>query len=390
MKLRETLFVLPLLVGCDDAPTTPPDDLVIPDAARFTVRGAWDDSHALTVRIDAEGGSMSAKSFERAARRALELWSETGAATFTDADPDRVPSFSIGWNFQRGATVNDGIAQAGGVYAGSWCALDPSIAWDDESAATAALVHEIGHLLGLDHNEDPNSIMFPLAGEARRGLGPLDRAGIHSLYGGGGPPAPGDVIVLHEDGSVVRTLRHVAPPGTSDGLVMDLDGDGTDEFMAWIADGPLFGSTWVYRFTKAAVDGGGPRLARTDGPLYAYVGKGEVRPDEGLEGERVLVTLLGDSKYRLVTLDDNGRPSNGGLAPPVQLLSGLLDDDGDGIFETGPDPLPLVPLAGGIERDGERWKLTFEGRVLQLDRVWVGDLDGDLKREWLVRVVGSK
>ncbi|XVF60406.1 hypothetical protein PTKIN_Ptkin08bG0043300 [Pterospermum kingtungense] len=53
--------------------------------------------------------------------------------------------------------------------------------FDLESVA----VHELGHILGLDHSQDPNSIMFPSipGGTTKRDLGQDDINGIRALYG---------------------------------------------------------------------------------------------------------------------------------------------------------------------------------------------------------------
>lgn len=59
-----------------------------------------------------------------------------------------------------------------------WNFNDPSDAGD----FIAAGLHEIGHALGLDHIEDPNSIMNPFLGKLRN-LQSLDIAAIQSLYG---------------------------------------------------------------------------------------------------------------------------------------------------------------------------------------------------------------
>ena len=49
------------------------------------------------------------------------------------------------------------------------------------------LLHEMGHLVGLDHVTDPNQIMYPsLSGQAPNGYGAGDRNGLAHVGSGGG------------------------------------------------------------------------------------------------------------------------------------------------------------------------------------------------------------
>ncbi|XP_047309437.1 metalloendoproteinase 2-MMP-like [Impatiens glandulifera] len=59
-----------------------------------------------------------------------------------------------------------------------------SIGHPDTIDIESAALHEIGHILGLDHSEDPSSIMWPFLekGELRRVLGTDDIHGIFELY----------------------------------------------------------------------------------------------------------------------------------------------------------------------------------------------------------------
>jgi hypothetical protein len=71
--------------------------------------------------------------------------------------------------------------------------------WVDSTSQNVDLLtvaaHEIGHNLGLDHSNDPNSLMFPSYSGPHRFLSADDIAGVQSLYGlasepGAGPEVP--------------------------------------------------------------------------------------------------------------------------------------------------------------------------------------------------------
>ena len=47
----------------------------------------------------------------------------------------------------------------------------------------SVMLHEIGHVLGLDHSADPASVMFSHAGKSYTGLSGADRSAVQSMYG---------------------------------------------------------------------------------------------------------------------------------------------------------------------------------------------------------------
>lgn len=59
----------------------------------------------------------------------------------------------------------------------------------------AVLTHEFGHLLGLNHSEDPGAVMFTSTGTVRqRRPNPDDRRALASIYGNAtAPPQPGQM-----------------------------------------------------------------------------------------------------------------------------------------------------------------------------------------------------
>src|SRR5262249_44399131 len=77
----------------------------------------------------------------------------------------------------------------------------------------SVMLHEAGHVFGIDHSPDPNSPMYPQLAQVRIGLTPADVAALRALYG----PRQADA---HEGASGNDTPATATPLGLFDG-----DGD---------------------------------------------------------------------------------------------------------------------------------------------------------------------
>lgn len=146
---------------------------------------------------------------KQAVRSAFATWQREIPIDFVEVGSSNSPNFTIGWfsgDHGDGAPfdgVGNTLAHAfypptcGGAHAGK-CHFDDAEVWglahgggrfDTETVA----LHEIGHLLGLNHSQVVGSVMFPTYGGQRRALTQDDIAGIRALYGRRGPGL--DVLV---------------------------------------------------------------------------------------------------------------------------------------------------------------------------------------------------
>jgi hypothetical protein len=181
------------------------------------------------------------------------------------------------------------------------------------SLAQAAL-HELGHVLGLDHSPDETSVLYPDPAQTRARLGRSDLAGLQALYGGPSLLA-GSLEILTADGEHALSLPEVAPHALCSFDVFDVDGDGDDELLVWRtdADPQAGGALWQYHFEP------GPVLARTVGPLY-----GVSAPNTRLAFARAadgtrLFALRNASSEVVRHFDAHGLPAELELVPPHEF-----------------------------------------------------------------------
>jgi len=333
------LGLLAALASCSPAP----DEPEFPFQARFAVRGRWPGERELRLFVEDEPGPLPNSELVRAVRAGLEFWSESGACTGALVATRAEANVVLGWRSgAHGDCVPFGAdpsaAHAGPVGPGSFVHFDAGRTWHEgELSLEHAAIHELGHVLGLDHGPDEESVMFPAPRPAPVPLGRSDRAALQALYGVGTDSGAGDLVVLRADGSTALTLPALAPLALVEFGCFDTDGDGDEELLTWRIDSDpqAGGALWSYHF------GPGPVLERTLGPLYGVSAPGaRLAFARDASGARWLGVTMGPGPARLLRLDGHGLP-------------GLPEE-----ASQPPAELPAAPAEGDLDGDGTRERVT--------------------------------
>lgn len=325
------------LVACSPGSEAP----TAPFQARFAVRGRWEGERVLRVHVEHEPGPLPRAELEAAVRAALEVWRAAGACEGSLVATRAEANLVLGW--RRGAHgecvpfgADPSVAHAGPVGPGSFVHLDAGRTWrEGELSLRHALLHELGHVLGLDHGPDEASVMYPEPRPTLGVPGRSDRAALRALYGVGADDMPGSLAVRRADGTAALVLPAVAPSGLVEFACFDTDGDGDAELLTWRVDGApeAGGALWSFHF------GPGPVLERTLGPLYGISSPGaELAFARNADGARWLVARSATGAARHLRLDASGLPGapEEEASVPEELLGASAegDLDGDGRPET--------------------------------------------------------
>lgn len=190
--------------------------------ADFSLRGCsyFAKFRTLTYAVQLSTPDLPLADVRAAIAAAFSTWSAEIGVDFVEVGTANNPNFTIAWHARDhgDGSAFDGVGNVlahafypptcGGEHAGK-CHFDEDEVWATSHGAaqfdlqTVAL-HEIGHLLGLEHSSVAGSVMFPSYSGQRRVLTQDDIDGARALYGQRGSSL--QVLVhLHDIGD--RTFR---------------------------------------------------------------------------------------------------------------------------------------------------------------------------------------
>lgn len=150
-------------------------------------------SEATGLTFTDDGSTDEAPSGERAAYQPERYGDRWAPVLITWATPEEVSDFGLDVAGEAGPTRRTSADGGDTGYVSGTVALDPVKierirAHEGEPAARAVILHELGHLVGLDHTDHDDQLLFPhiMAGITTYAAG--DRAGLARLGQGSCQP----------------------------------------------------------------------------------------------------------------------------------------------------------------------------------------------------------
>lgn len=290
----------------------------------FSTRCAWDRT-SLTYAFDTGTADVAGDAEWQAIRNAFATWSASAQLSFRQVAVNQNPDILVGWrpandpdhSMLGGVLAHADFPPGCGVVTNS---LPKPLHFDDQEHAwtigavagqfdieTVAL-HEIGHLLGLQHSSVAGSVMFPTVSDnaTLRQLTADDIEGILSLY-----PLRGPVFARHS------------------GLCLDVtgistaDGAGIQQWDYWGGGNQIFKFVWAGAGQYRMIVEHSGKCADITGISLADGARLQQWTSHGGPNQRFRPEHIGNGYYRLVAahsgkcLDVSGVATTNG-APVVQ------------------------------------------------------------------------
>jgi hypothetical protein len=169
------------------------DDHITPhlQGARIDPKANWSDRTKIFYKWGNLSGirDLDEAHAKEVVRRAMATWEAAGGGHKFIEDASKSNAFEISWiDFSKDThQISEGIAHgsASSMHFDirNWW-LDGTNVLGDDAESTA--LHELGHVLGLQHSDDRDAIMYPsiLRTTKKRGLGGDDLDVLYRLYPG--------------------------------------------------------------------------------------------------------------------------------------------------------------------------------------------------------------
>jgi hypothetical protein len=177
---------------CEDPDlVAPPREISSAELEEFVYSGKKWDTLNLTYRIENFTPDLNQDIVRRAILDGLNQWSSVTPLRFSQVTSGGHIRISFASGDHGDGYPFDGPS---GVLAHAFypqdgrCHFDEAETWTDDNPpsgidlATVA-VHELGHILGLNHSSETQAVMYAYYGGRRRSLHSDDIAGIQSIYG---------------------------------------------------------------------------------------------------------------------------------------------------------------------------------------------------------------
>lgn len=191
LKITAVAAAILLISYCliDDTPArcgTPDQPMAGPGLCRWEIRD-------LTYRENLTFPGVSAQDTVDARKRAYAAIQNVSGLTFREARggefANLIAEVTVVPDEPKGTLALSSVACYATPGNTQWQRYNEAKSWNVNRIYVCSL-HELGHNLGLNHDDDPASMMKPVLDETIVGPGPTDIANLQARYGAPGAPMP--------------------------------------------------------------------------------------------------------------------------------------------------------------------------------------------------------